>query len=45
MTVVLDTNTVLQMFGARSPLARLKDALLAGRVTVAVSTGIWLDIR
>jgi putative PIN family toxin of toxin-antitoxin system len=43
VTVVLDTNTVLQMFGARSPLARLKDALLAGRVTVAVSTGIWLE--
>jgi putative PIN family toxin of toxin-antitoxin system len=43
VTVVLDTNTVLQMFGARSPLARLKDALLSGRVTVAISTGIWLE--
>ena len=43
MTVVLDTNTVLQMFGARSPLARLKDAVLSGQVTVAISTGIWLE--
>jgi len=43
VTVVLDTNTVLQMFGARSPLARLNDALLSGHVTLAISTGIWLE--
>ena len=43
MTVVLDTNAVVQMFGARSPLAPIKDALVAGKLTVAVSTGIWLE--
>jgi len=43
VTVVLDTNTVLQIFGARSPLARLKHALLSGRIRVAISTGIWLE--
>ncbi len=43
MKVVLDTNTVLQMFGARSPFARIKDALLSGQVTVAISIGIWLE--
>ena len=43
MTVVLDTNTIVQMFGARSPLAPLKDALVGGRLTAAISTGIWLE--
>ena len=43
MTVVLDTNAVVQMFGARSPLAPLKDAIVGGRLTVAISTGIWLE--
>ena len=31
------------MFGARSPLAPLKDALVGGRQTAAISTGIWLE--
>ena len=43
MIVVLDTNTVVQMFGARSPLAPLKDALVQGRLHVAISTGMWLE--
>ena len=43
MTVVLDTNTVVQMFGARSPHARLKTAFTSGQLNVAISTGIWLE--
>ena len=43
VTVVLDTNAIVQMFGARSPLASLKEALVTGRLEVAVSTGIWLE--
>ena len=43
MIVVLDTNAVVQMFGARSPLAPLKDALVRGRLHVAISTGMWLE--
>lgn len=43
MTVVLDTNAVVQMFGARSPLAPIKDALVAGQLMAAISTGIWLE--
>ena len=43
MTVVLDTNAIVQMFGARSPLAPLKDAIVGGRQTAAISTGIWLE--
>ena len=43
MTIVLDTNAIVQMFGARSPAAPLKEALVAGRMTTAISTGIWLE--
>ena len=43
MTVVLDTNVIVQMFGARSPLAPLKDAIVGGRMTAAISTGVWLE--
>lgn len=35
MTVVLDTNVVVQMFGARSPLEALKATLVTGRMEVA----------
>ena len=42
MTVVLDTNAIVQIFGTRSPLAPLKDAIVGGRLTAAISTGIWL---
>ena len=43
MTVVLDTNTLVQMFGQTSPFAPLKRALLAGRLVLAVSTPILLE--
>ena len=43
MTVCLDTNAVLQLFGRRSPLAPLKDALFDGRVRLALSTAVLLE--
>lgn len=43
MTVVLDTNTLVQMFGQASPHAPLKRALLEGRITLAVSTPMLLE--
>ena len=43
MTVVLDTNAIIQMFGARSPFAPIKDAIVGGKLTAAISTGIWLE--
>ena len=43
MIVVLDTNPPVQIFGARSPFARLQQAILDGRVTLAVSTPILLE--
>lgn len=43
MIVVLDTNALVQVFGARSPFIRLQQAILDGRVTLAVSTPILLE--
>lgn len=43
MTVVLDSNTLIQMFGRRSRFVELHQALLDGRVTIAVSTAILLE--
>ena len=43
MIVVLDTNALVQIFGARSPFARLQQAILDGRLTLAVSTAILLE--
>lgn len=43
MTVVLDTNTVVQLFGVHSPYTRLKEAITHGQLEVAISTGIWLE--
>ena len=43
MTVVLDTNALVQVFGARSPYATLQQAILDGRVTLAISTTILLE--
>lgn len=43
MTVVLDTNTVVQMFGARSSHAQIKSAFTDGRLNVAISIGVWLE--
>ena len=43
MIVVLDINALVQVFGARSPFAKLQQAILDGRVTLAVSTPILLE--
>ena len=43
MTVVLDTNTLVQMFGRASPFAPLKRALLEGRLVLAISTPILVE--
>lgn len=43
MIVVLDTNALLQIFGAQSPFAKLQRAILDGKVTIAVSTAILLE--
>ncbi len=43
MTVALDTNALVQLFGQASPHAPLKRALLEGRLTLAVSTQILLE--
>ena len=43
MTVVLDTNALVQPFGQASPHAPLKRALLEWRLTLAVSTPMLLE--
>ena len=43
MIVVLDTNAFVQVFGTRTPFARLQQAILDGQVTLAVSTPILLE--
>ena len=43
MTVVLDTNALVQVFGARSPFLPLQQAILDGRVTLALSTPMLLE--
>jgi len=43
MTVVLDSNTLVQMFGRRSRFAELHRALIDGRLRIAVSTAILLE--
>ena len=43
MIIVLDTNALVQMFGAKSPLLALQQAILNGRVTLAFSTSILLE--
>ena len=43
MIVVIDTNVLLQLFGAKSSLRALKDALIRGRVELAVSTPVLLE--
>ena len=37
MILVLDTNALVQIFGARSPFRPLQQAILNGRVTLAFS--------
>ena len=43
MTVVLDSNALVQMSGKASPHAALKQALTEGRLVLAVSTPILLE--
>ncbi len=45
MIVCLDTNVVLRLFGRNSGLERLVHAFAFGHLTVAVSTGIWLEYQ
>jgi len=43
MTVCLDTNVFLQIFGRRQPYSPILRALLDGRITLVVSTEILLE--
>lgn len=43
MTVCLDTNVFLQIFGRKQPYHAILRALLDGRLTLAVSTDILLE--
>ncbi len=43
MTVVIDTNVIVQMFGSQSPYARLKQALNNGEIHLVASTSIYLE--
>jgi uncharacterized protein len=41
--IVLDTNALVQILGARSPFLALQQAILNGRVALAFSTAILLE--
>ena len=43
MTVCLDTSVLLQIFGRKQPFNKILRALLAGQLTLAVSTEILLE--
>ncbi len=43
MIVCIDTNVLVQLFGAKSPYPEIKAALAGGRITLAVSTDILLE--
>jgi len=43
MTVCLDTNVFLQIFGRKQPFYPILRALLDGRLTLALSTAILLE--
>lgn len=43
MTVVLDTNVMIRMFGKESPLRRLVEAISYGEIQEALSPAIWLE--
>lgn len=45
MTVCLDTNVFLQIFGRRQPHHRILRALLEGRIVMAVSNEILLEYQ
>ena len=41
--VVLDTNAVIRIFGKNSPFSPIREALLNGRLKLAVSTPVLLE--
>jgi predicted nucleic acid-binding protein len=41
--IALDTNALVQVFGARSPFLPLQQAILDGRVALAFSTAMLLE--
>ena len=43
MIIALDTNALVQVFGARSPFLALQQAILDGGVTLAFSTAMLLE--
>ncbi len=43
MIIVLDTNALIRLFGRASPLVSIQDALLRGKLHLAVSTPILLE--
>jgi uncharacterized protein len=43
VTIVLDTNALVQIFGANSPFLPVQRAILDGKVILAYSTGILLE--
>lgn len=43
--VVLDTNILIVIIGQKSPVRWLFDALIAGRITLCVTTPILLEYR
>lgn len=43
MTVCVDTNALVQLFGTRQPHREILEALLQGRLRLAVSTAILLE--
>lgn len=43
MIIVLDTNALVQVFGARSPFLPLQLAILDGRLALAFSTSMLLE--
>jgi putative PIN family toxin of toxin-antitoxin system len=43
VTIVLDTNVVIRMFGRQSTLRRLMEAVSYGEISVALSPAIWLE--
>ncbi len=43
MRVCLDTNSLLPLFGSRSPFGDIKNALLTGDLELAVSTPILIE--
>lgn len=43
MLIVIDTNVLLRMFGRRAQHHEIRDALLNGRISWAVSTDVLLE--